>query len=41
MTPRRLLDRVGRHFNSLHTRLLAGTILIFLVVMAGVIAVVE
>ena len=41
MTPRHLFDRVGRRFNSLHARLLAGTILIFLVVMAGVIAVVE
>ena len=41
MSPRGLLDRVGRRFNSLHARLLAGTILIFLVVMAGVIAVVE
>jgi two-component system, NtrC family, sensor histidine kinase AtoS len=41
VSPRALLDRVGRRFNSLHARLLAGTILIFLVVMAGVIAVVE
>jgi len=41
MSARALFDRVGRRFNSLHARLLAGTILILLVVMAGVIAVVE
>jgi PAS domain S-box-containing protein len=41
VSPRALLDRVGRRFDSLQTRLLAGTILIFLVVMTGVIAVVE
>jgi PAS domain S-box-containing protein len=41
MTVRRLLERAGRRFDSLQTRLLAGTVLIFLVVMAGVIAVVE
>jgi two-component system, NtrC family, sensor histidine kinase AtoS len=41
VTVRRLLERAVRRFDSLQTRLLAGTVLIFLVVMAGVIAVVE
>lgn len=41
MTLPRLLERAGRRFDSLQTRLLAGTVLILLVVMAGVIMVVE
>jgi PAS domain S-box-containing protein len=41
VTLRRLLERAGRRFDSLQTRLLAGTVLILLVVMAGVIMVVE
>ena len=36
-----LVARAGRHFDSLQSRLLAVTVLIFLVVMAGVIVVVE
>jgi PAS domain S-box-containing protein len=41
VTLRGLLERAGRRFDSLQTRLLAGTVLILLVVMAGVIMVVE
>jgi PAS domain S-box-containing protein len=41
VTLRGLLERAGRRFDSLQTRLLAGTVLILLVVMGGVITVVE
>ena len=41
MSVHRLLGGIRRRFDSLQARLLAGTILIFLVVMAGVIMVVE